>query len=84
MLYIVHGRTVDEHDRRLEKAMERIQDRGQTLNKEKCKFQMSELEFVGHLLSALGKEQEVAFNESKKRLANTETLGYFDITVPAQ
>ena len=51
---IVHGRTVDEHDRRLEKAMERIQDRGLTLNKEKCKFHMSELEFMGHLLSARG------------------------------
>ena len=128
---IVHGRTVDEHDRRLEKAMERIQDRGLTLNKEKCKFHMSELEFMGHLLSARGigptqakveavtearqaesaaevrsflglmnfcarfspdlatvseslrkltrkdahfswgKEQELAFNELKKRLANT-------------
>ena len=25
-----------------------------------------------------GKEQEAAFNELKKRLAKTETLGYFD------
>ena len=135
---IVHGQTTDEHDRRLEKAMERIQNRGLTLNKEKCKFHMSELEFMGHLLSSRGirpsqvkveavtearqlesaaevhsflglvnvcvrfipdlttvseplrkltrkdvhfswgKEQEVAFNELKNRLAKTETLGYFD------
>ena len=27
-----------------------------------------------------GKEQEVAFSELKKRLANTQTWGYFDIT----
>lgn len=27
-----------------------------------------------------GKEQEVALNELKKRLANTQTLGYFHIT----
>eukprot|EP00794_Sanderia_malayensis_P004282 gene4282-4850_t len=32
----------------------RIQDKGLTLNKEKCKFHMSELEFMGHLLSARG------------------------------
>ena len=125
---IVHGQTTEEHDKRLEEAMERIQNRGLTLNKEKCKFHMSELEFTGHLLSArgigpsqakfealtetrqpesaaevrsflglvnfcarfipdltrkdvhfsCGKEQEVAFNELKKRLAKTETLGYFD------
>ena len=134
---IVHGHTTD-HDKRLEQAMERIQNRGLMLNKEKCKFHMSELEFMGHLLSAQGiwpsqtkveavtearqpesaaevrsflglvnfcarfipdlakvseplrrlirkdvhfswgKEQEVAFNELKKRLAKTETLGYFD------
>ena len=53
---IVHGRTVDEHDRRLEKAMERIQDKGLMLKKEKCKFRMSELELMGHLLSACGIE----------------------------
>ena len=135
---IVHGQITEEHDKRLEKAMERIQSRGLTLNKEKCKFHMSELEFMGHLLSARGigpsqakveavtearqpesaaevrsflglvnfcprfildlatvseplrrltrkyvhfswgKEQEVAFNELKKRLDKTETLGYFD------
>lgn len=34
--------------------LHRIQDRGPTLNKEKCKFHMSELEFMGHLLSARG------------------------------
>ena len=135
---IVHGQTTEDHDKRLEQAMERIQNRGLTLNKEKCKFHMCELEFMGHLLSARGigpsqtkveavtearqpesaaevrsflglvnfcarfipdlatvseplrkltrkdvhfswgKEQEVAFNELKKRLAKTETLGYFD------
>ena len=135
---IVHGQTTEEHDKRLEEAMERIQNRGLTLNREKCKFHMSELEFMGHSLSAQGigpsqaiveavtearqpesaaevrnflglvnfcarfipdlatvseplrrltrkdvhfswgKEQEVAFNELKKRLAKTETLGYFD------
>ena len=39
---IVHGQTTEEHDKRLEEAMERIQNRGLTL------------EFMGHLLSARG------------------------------
>ena len=51
---IVHGQTTEDHDKRLEQAMERIQNRGLTLNKEKCKFHMSELEFMGHLLSTRG------------------------------
>ena len=51
---IVHGQTTEEHDKRLEEAMERILNRGLSLNKEKCKFHMSELEFMGHLLSAQG------------------------------
>ena len=41
---IVHGQSTEEHDKRLEEAMERIRNRGLTLKKEKCKFHMSELE----------------------------------------
>ena len=48
----VHGQTKEEHDKRLHEALERIQNRGLTLNKEKCKFHLSELAFMGHLLSA--------------------------------
>ena len=49
---IVHGQATQDHDKRLEQAMERIQNSGLTLKKEKCKFHMSQLEFMGHLLSA--------------------------------
>ena len=119
-------------------SVRNIHGDGLTLNKEKHKFHMSEIEFKGHLLSTRGirpaqakgeavtearkpesvvevsrflglvnfcarfipdlptvseplrrltrkdvpcqwgKEQDKAFNELKKRLANTETLGYFD------
>ena len=51
---ILHGQTTEDHDKQLEQAMEGIQNRGLTLNKEKCKFHMSELEFMGDLLSARG------------------------------
>ena len=51
---IVYGKTAAQYDTRLEEAWERIQEKGLTLNKEKCKFHMSEIEFMGHLLSARG------------------------------
>ena len=51
---IVRGKTAEQHDTRLEKALGRIQEKGLTLNKEKCKFHRSEIEFMGHLLSARG------------------------------
>ena len=49
---IVHGKTAEKHDERLQKALERIQERGLTLSKEKCQFQMSNLDFMRHRLSA--------------------------------
>ena len=51
---IIHGRSVDEHDARLKKTMERIQEKGLTLNRQKCVFQMSKLTFMGYLLSNKG------------------------------
>ena len=44
---IVHEKTAEQHDTRLEKALERIQEKGWTLNKEKCKFHKYEIEFMG-------------------------------------
>ena len=51
---IVHGATVSEHNQRLHQLLQRIRERGLTLNKDKCKFNMSQVEFMGHLLSARG------------------------------
>ena len=51
---IIHGRTVEEHDVRLRKTFERIQEKGLTLNRDKCAFNMSKLTFMGYLLSNQG------------------------------
>ncbi|XP_020600787.1 uncharacterized protein K02A2.6-like [Orbicella faveolata] len=51
---IIHGRTVKEHDVRLRKTFERIQEKGLTLNMDKCTFSMSKLTLMGHLLSNQG------------------------------
>ena len=52
--FIVHGPTVEEHDKRLKKLLDTIREKRLTLNKEKCKFRMTELVFMGHLLSDRG------------------------------
>lgn len=51
---IVFGRSREEHDRRLEQVLERIKQSGLTLNKDKCKFRLSDLKFFGHTVSAEG------------------------------
>jgi len=51
---IVHGKTSEEHDRRLLKVLKTLLDAGLTLNREKCQFSMNQLEFMGHLISHRG------------------------------
>ena len=51
---ILHGKDDQQHDERLEKLLERLQQRGLTLNGEKCKFKMPQLEFMGYLLPTRG------------------------------
>ena len=51
---VVHGRTTEEHDRRLLKVLERLHEREPTLNSKKCNFRMPRVEFMGFLLSVHG------------------------------
>ena len=49
---LVHGETLEEHDQRLEKLLSVLDENGITLNLKKCIFRKSELEFLGHVVSA--------------------------------
>ena len=51
---IVHAPTEEEHDRRFENVIRVLSSRGVTLNRGKCQFKMSRLEFMGHVLSTRG------------------------------
>lgn len=51
---VVYGKDVEEHDRRLEKVLKTLQERGLTVNPDKCSFRMNEVEFMGHLLNEKG------------------------------
>lgn len=53
---IVHGETVEQHNERLEAVLSRLQERGLTLNYEKCQFNMTHIEFMGVVLSKHGLE----------------------------
>jgi hypothetical protein len=51
---IVYAPNKEEHDKRLTKVLERLQERGLTVNAEKSKFCMDKLVFNGHVLSKHG------------------------------
>ena len=51
---IVSGRTREEHDRRLSDVMTRLAEYNVTLNKDKCRFGVSQIDFLGFSVSREG------------------------------
>ncbi|VDI33559.1 Hypothetical predicted protein [Mytilus galloprovincialis] len=51
---VVYGSTSNEHNDRLDAVLQRLEERGLTLNIDKCKFNMANIEFMGHMLSEHG------------------------------
>ena len=51
---IVFGMNQTEHDSRLKEVLEKIMNAGLKLNKEKCEFSRSKLEFLGNIISSEG------------------------------
>ncbi|XP_055585193.1 uncharacterized protein K02A2.6-like [Uranotaenia lowii] len=50
----IEGSTMEEHDARLEKVLQRFKERGVVLNWAKCKFRVSEFEFLGYKIALQG------------------------------
>ena len=50
----VFGATQQEHDERLHKILKILSAEGVTLNKEKCKFSVESLNYLGHVIDAEG------------------------------
>ena len=48
---LVHGRTQVEYDQRLRQVFEKLQASCITLNKDKCQFSQTQIEFLGQVLS---------------------------------
>ena len=51
---LVFGESQDQHDKALQSAIGKTIDAGLKLNKEKCEFNQSEIEFLGHVISGDG------------------------------
>ena len=51
---LVHGKTQEEHDSRLQEVLRRIQCSGLTINKEKCFFSLPEVKFLGQVIDSEG------------------------------
>ena len=51
---LVHGRTQEEHDKRLKLVLQRLSELGMTLNSRKCMFSQSSVKFLGHVIDSQG------------------------------
>ena len=51
---IVYGKSKADHDRALENCLQRLKDKGLTLNREKCQFLQDKLSFFGQVFSKEG------------------------------
>ena len=51
---LVHGRTTEEHEERLDKVLQRLQEAGLTLNEQKCHFSQSQVKFLGQVVDSDG------------------------------
>ena len=51
---LVHADGLEEHDRRLDQALNRLAQTGLKRNREKCEFRKEEISFLGHIVSKDG------------------------------
>jgi hypothetical protein len=51
---IIHGKTLEEHDARLEGFLQRCQQKGMKLNPDKMELQLKEITFMGHRITENG------------------------------
>ena len=55
---VIHGKKVTDHDENLEKFLARCKDRGIKLNKAKLELRLSEITFMGHLITSEGLQSD--------------------------
>ena len=51
---LIYGKSQEEHDQHLERALERIGNSGVTLNLDKCQFSKTSVRFLGQVIDAQG------------------------------
>ncbi len=80
---IIHGRDVEEHDRRSFAVLERMREVRLTINGNKCKFRLQKLTFFGHALTServdAGKEKIAAILDVKEPKHASEVRSFMEL-----
>ena len=71
---IVFGNSNDNHDKALHEVLNRIKNSGLKLNKEKCEFRRTRIEFLGHIISEHGIEISPSKTEAIRNLKIPENI----------
>ena len=77
---LIYAPNKEEHDKILEKVLERCRERNVKLNKDKCTFAKSEVKYMGHLISKDGLKtdtQKVESIQQMERPTNKKKLQQF-------
>lgn len=51
---LIHASSIEEHNRILDTVLHKLNERGMTVSKDKCKFLETEIEYLGHIISSDG------------------------------
>lgn len=70
---IVHGVDQEEHDKRLGKVRQKLHDMNVALNDSKCVYGVTELKFLGHILSVNGIKPDTDKLESIRNFRKPRT-----------
>ena len=56
---LIWGCTIEEHDRNLERVLNRVQEINMTLSRDKCKFRQTEVTYLGETLTPSGVKPDI-------------------------
>lgn len=65
---IIHAKTESEHDEILQKVFDTAREKGVKFNKNKCKFKVQEVKYIGHVLTSEGIKMDPGKNEAIKQI----------------
>ena len=70
---LVSAANQNEHDQRMESVLQRLEEEGVTLN-EKCKFNQTEITFLGHIISKEGVQIDPAKTEAIQKMPKPQNV----------
>ncbi|KAK4327310.1 hypothetical protein Pmani_002251 [Petrolisthes manimaculis] len=71
---IIYGKNLQSHVENLRKVLERLQEAKLTLKLEKCEFFKTEVDYLGHVVSAEGLKPQPSKVDAVRQMAQPETV----------